>query len=169
MCALLCGAAASTSIVGPECGKGVASSGFRVFACMSGGARAGHPHPKELLVVRDDGSSVAYPAYGGFGFGVGDGEVVAVFDDSLVRVTARRLVPLVTEDELASALHRPAKSFLVMGFGRIRVDARGDVYFSASTLIRGRHGCQSRDLERLASGRIRQLRASSAPPNDVCY
>lgn len=156
-----------TVTVGPECGRGVSGPGFRVLACMSGGARAGHPHPKELLVVRRDGSSVAYPAYGGFGFAVGAGEVVASYDDELVRVTSRRLVPLVTQDEVASALHR--RTILIMGFGRIRVDARGDVYFFASTLIHGRYGCQSRYLERLPGGRIRQVWASSTPPHNVCY
>jgi hypothetical protein len=134
---------------------------------MSGGARAGHPHPKELLVVRGDGSSVAYPAYGGFGFAAGDGEVIAVRDDSLVRVTSRGLVPLVTEAGLATALH--SRTMLLMGFGHLWIDARGDIYFFASTLIRGRHGCQSRYLERVASGEIRQIRASSTPPNDICY
>lgn len=136
---------------------------------MSGGARAGHPHPKELLVVRNDGSSVAYPAYGGFGFAVGDGEVVATYDDSLVRVTSRRLVPLVTEDDVAGVLHRQPKTILIMGFGHLRVDASGDIYFFASTLIYGRHGCQSRYLERATDGTIRQIRASSTPPNDICY
>jgi hypothetical protein len=169
-----CGAAThqtavSTGKVGPECGSGVSGPGFHVFACMSGGARAGHPHPKELLVVRNDGSSVAYPAYGGFGFAVGDGEVVAAYDNNLVRVTSRRLIPLVTEDELAGALHRQTKTILIMGFGHLRVDARGDIYFFASTLIHGRHGCQSRYLERLTGGTIRQIRASSTPPNNICY
>jgi hypothetical protein len=161
--------AASAGKVGPECGSGVSGPGFQVFACMSGGAHAGHAHPKELLVVRNDGSSVAYAAYGGFGFAVGDGEVVAVHDDNLVRVTSSRLVPLVTHDELASALHIQTKTLLIMGFGRLRVDARGDIDFFASTLIRGRHGCQSRYFERLTGGRIRQIRASSTPPNNICY
>lgn len=155
--------------VGPACGSGVSGPGFHVFACMSGGARAGHPHPKELLVVRDDGSSVAYPAYGGFGFAAGDGEVVAVHNDTLVRVTGRRLVPLVTRDDLASVLHMPPQAVLIMGFGRLRVDARGDLSFFASTLIRGRHGCQSRHFERAASGTIREIRSSSTPPNTICY
>ena len=161
--------AGSTGKVGPVCGSGVSGPGFHVFACMSGGARAGHPHPKELLVVRNDGSSVAYPAYGGFGFAVGDGEVVATYRDNLVRVTSRRLVPLVSKDELAGALHRQTKTILIMGFGHLRVDARGDIYFFASTLIHGRHGCQSRYLERLTGGMIREIRASSTPPNDICY
>jgi hypothetical protein len=158
----------SVPTAGSECGGGVSGPGFHVFACMSGGARAGHPHPKELLVVRKNGSSVAYPDYGGQDVAASDGEVVASYDDTLVRVTSRRLVPLVTQDELSSALHR--RTILIMGFGRrFRVDARGDLYFFASTLIRGRHGCQSRYLERLSGGAIRQIRASSAPPNDICY
>lgn len=152
-----------------NCGRGVAGQGFRVFACMSGGVLAGHPHPKELLVVRKDGSSVGHPAFGGFGFAVGDGEVVAAYDDNLVRVTSRRLVPLVTRDGLANALHRQTKTILIMGFGHLRVDARGNIYFFASTLIHGRYGCQSRYLERLTGGRILQTRASSASPNNICY
>lgn len=163
------GSTSSTSVptVGSECGTGVPGPGFHVFACMSGGARTGHPHPKELLVVRNDGSSVAYPGYGGQELAADDGEVLAAHDDNLVQVTGRRLVPLVTQAELASALH--IRTLLIMGFGRFRVDARGDVFFFASTLIHGRHGCQNRSLERLAGGRIRQIRASSSPPNDVCY
>ena len=148
-----------------DCRSGVSGQGFRVFACMSGGALAGHPHPKELLVVRNNGSSVAFPAYGGFGFAVGDGEVVAVHDYSLVRVTSRRIVPLVSRDELASALHRQPKTILIMGFGHLRVDAHGDIYFFASTLIHSRHECENRLLERTPGARIRQLRTL---PNNTC-
>jgi hypothetical protein len=134
---------------------------------MSGGALAGHPHPKELLVVRSDGSSVAYPDYGGQDLAVGDGEVVAAHDEDLVRVTSRRLVPLVTQAGLSSALH--IHTMLIMGYERLRVDARGDLYFFASTLIRGRFECENRSLERLRGGRIRQIWASSSPPNNICY
>jgi hypothetical protein len=161
--------AASPGKPGPECGKGVAGPGFRVFACMSGGAQAGHPHPKELLVVRDDGSSAAYPAYGGFGFAVGAGQVVAVHDYGLVRVTGRRLVSLVTRKELAGALHVRTKALSIMGFGKLGIDHRGDLYFYVSTLIRGHYGCQSRHFVRLTSGRLHELWVSSAPPNNVCY
>jgi hypothetical protein len=152
--------------VGPECGSGVSGPGFRVFACMSGGALAGRPHPKELLVLRSDGTSAAYPAFRVGGFAAGDGDVVAVYDDTLVRVTSRRLVPLVTQERLASALHR--RLLLIMGFDHLRLDAQGDLYFDASILQRGRHGCQNRSLERLPGGRIRQIRGSSSPPNDIC-
>lgn len=134
---------------------------------MSGGASAGHPHPKELLVVRDDGSFVAFRAFRVGKIAVGDREVVATYDDDLVRVTSRRLVPLVTQEELSSALQ--GQKILIMGFGRLRVDARGDIYFFASTLIRGRYGCQNRSLERLSGGRIHQIWTSSSPPNNICY
>lgn len=174
--ALLCVAAACASASaaspakpGRECGNGVQGPGFRVFGCMSGGAEAGHPHPKELLVVRDDGQSIAYPAYGGFGFAVGDGRVVAVYDYRLVRVTARRLVSLVTRKELARALHVRTKAFSIMGFGKLGIDNRGEIDFYVSTLIRGHYGCQSRHFERLTSGRLHELWMSSTPPNNVCY
>lgn len=150
-----------------DCGRGVAILDFQVFACMSGGARTGHPHPKELLVVRHDGSSVAYPDYGGQDLGGGYGEVIASYHDNLVRVTSRHLIPLVTQNELATALHD--RRIRIMGFGRLRVNALGDVFFSASTLIRGRHGCQNRYLERLTEGTIRQISVSSSPPNNTCY
>jgi hypothetical protein len=153
--------------VGPECGRGVTGPGFHVFACMSGGAAAGHPHPKELLVVRRDGLSVAYPAWRVGPLAASDEEVVAGYDDKLVRVTSGRLVPLVTRQGLARALHQ--RAILIMGFKNMKVDARGDLYFFVSTLIRGRYGCQNRSLERLTGGRIRQIWASSSPPNDICY
>jgi hypothetical protein len=141
-----------------DCGRGVSGPGFRAFACESGGAAAGHPHPKELLVLRDDGSSVAYPEWGGQGVAAGDGDVVAFHDLSVVRVTSSRLVPLVTPDELAKALHvRPTA--IVWPMNHLGVDARGDVYFSPSIQIR-RSGCRNPLVERTADGKIRVIRAS---------
>ena len=141
----------------------MAGPGFHVFACESGGARVGHPHPKELLVVRSDGSSVGYPAFGGEELAAGDGEVVAVHDVDLVRVTSSRLVTLLTSIELARALH----GTLVMGISELRLDARGDVFFVASVLTRGRAGCRNPLLERTAAGTLRQVRPSTSP-NGVC-
>jgi hypothetical protein len=167
-----CGAATnrtlgSTGELGPECGSGVSGQGYRVFACMSGGADRGHPHPKELLVLRDDGSAATYRTFRVGGFAGGDGKVVAVYGDKLVRVTSRRIIPLVTPRGIASALHR--RTIFVMGYGHLRVDARGDTYFLVSTHIRGRYGCQNRSFERLTGEGLRQLSASSSPPNNICY
>lgn len=150
--------------VASGCGKSVSGEGFRVLACMSGGARAGHPHPKELLVVRSDGSSVAYPAYGGFDFAVGHGEVIATYDFNLVRVMRSRLVPLLTSGELARALHVRS----VMGIYDLRVDAHGNVYFVASVLRPRRgSGCRDALLERTAGGTLRRIRRAISP-SSIC-
>ena len=140
------------------CGSGVSGPGFRVFACESGGAAVGHRHGKELLVLRNDGSSAAYPEWGGQGVAAGDGEVVAFHDLNVVRVTSRRLVPLVTPDELKRALHVPPTAFL-WPMSDLRVDARGDVYFSPSVATPAA-GCRNPLLERTAGGPIREIRAS---------
>jgi hypothetical protein len=141
-----------------DCAHGVSGRGFRAFACESGGVAAGHPHPKELLVLRDDGSSAAYPEWGGQGVAAGDGEVVAFHDLTVVRVTSRRLVPLVTPDELARALH-VRRSAIIWPMNHLSVDARGDVVFSPSVQIR-RAGCWNPLVERTAAGQILEIRRS---------
>ena len=168
---------ASISGVGSECGTGVPGRGFRVFACESGGAQSGHGHPKELLVIRADGSSAAYPAFRLGGFAEGDGEVVATYNVGLVRVTGSRLIPLLGNGEVARALGIPR--WAIMDVYATRVDARGNVYFVASVLrepgwhathpntARSGPGCRNTLLERTADGAIRQIRASTAP-NHIC-
>ena len=150
--------------VAADCGRGVPGRGFHVFACMSGGARAGHPHPKELLVVRSDGSSVAYPAFRVGEFAAGDGEIVATYDIGLVRVTSSRLIPLLTTGELARALH--IHSTAIADVYAPKVDAHGDIRFVAS--MASRSGCQNRVLERTTQGAIHQIWASSTSRNNSC-
>jgi hypothetical protein len=132
---------------------------------MSGGASAGHPHPKELLVIRDDGSSAAYPAFRIGKFAVGDGEVVATYDVNLVRVTSSRLVPLVTSGELATALH--VQSTAIVDIYDPRVDAHGNIYFIASVLSPSHSGCRNPLLERTAGGTVHQIRSSTSR-NNIC-
>jgi hypothetical protein len=147
-----------------DCGRGVSGPGFRVFPCESGGAAAGHPHPKELLVLRSDGSSAAYPEWGGQGVAAGDGEVVAFNDLNVVQVTRSRLVPIVTPDELARVLNvRPTA--IIWPMNHLRVDARGDVDFSAS--VPSGAGCRNPLVERTAGGTIYEIRASITRSN-VC-
>jgi hypothetical protein len=137
-----------------DCGRGVSGRGFRAWACMSGGARAGQPHPKELLVVRSDGSTVAYPAYWIGRPAADDGEVVAAYNGNLVRVTSSRLVPLLTYDELSRVLHARG----IWPVGALRVDAHGGIYFRASFGSRSGKGCENRILERTSRGTVRQIR-----------
>jgi hypothetical protein len=126
---------------------------------MSGGAGAGHPHPKELLVVRDDGSSVAYPAFRIGELAVGDGEVVATYDLGLVRVTSNHLVPLLTSGQLARALH--VGSAGIWDVYDPRVDGHGAISFVASVSRRGHAGCRSPLLE-LTAGTVHQIRSSTS-------
>jgi hypothetical protein len=151
--------------VGSDCGASVSGQGFQVFACMSGGARAGHPHPKELLVFRSNGSSVSYPAFRVGEFAVGAGEVVATYNVNLVRVTSSRLVPLLTSGQLARALH--VQTTAIMDIYNPTLDEHGDIYFFASVLSPSRHGCRSPLIERAAGGTVRQMRASTTP-NNIC-
>ena len=154
----------SVPVIASDCGRSTSGRGFRVFSCMSGGARAGHPHPKELLVLRDDGSSVAYPAFRVGEFAVGDGEVVATYNVNLVRVTSSRLVPLLTSGELARALH--VHSTAIMDIYDPRVDAHGDIYFVASVLSASHSGCQNPLLE-LTVGLVHQIQSSTSR-NNIC-
>jgi hypothetical protein len=144
-------------------GSGVLGPGFQVFSCGSGGGQTADGHPRELLVVRSDGSSVAYPDYQGGDFAVGEGEVVATYDGNLVRVTSSRLVPLLTNQELLSALHiQPGADI-----GAPAVGTNGDIYFVASII--NRSGCQDRILERTTEGALRQIWGSSASRNNTCF
>jgi hypothetical protein len=92
------------AVASVDCGSGVPGPGFHVFGCMSGGGDTAYGHGPELLVVRSDGSSIGYPDHEGLDFAVGDGEVVATYDGNVVRVTSSRLVPLLMNEELVSAL-----------------------------------------------------------------
>jgi hypothetical protein len=147
-----------------DCGSGVPGPGFHVFGCMSGGGDTANGHPRELLVVRSDGSSVAYPDHEGLDFAVGDGEVVATYDGNLVRVTSSRLVPLLTNQELQSDLRLRIRA--VADIGAPTVGADGDIYFVASII---QSGCQNRILERTTGGALRQIWGSSVSRSDTCF
>jgi hypothetical protein len=150
-----------------NCGSGVPGPGFHVFACSSGGGGTAYGHGPELLVVRGNGSSVSYPDSQGGDFALGDGEVVATYDENLVRVTSSRLVPLLTSGELQSALGIQS----LADIGPPTVGADGDIYFVASVYPgRGRPpGCQSRILERTTAGAIRQIWVSSSSQRNTCF
>lgn len=149
----------SVPAIASGCGRSVSGSGFRVFSCMSGGAGAGHPHPKELLVIRDDGSSAAYPAFRTVELATGDGEVIATYDLSLVRVTSSRVVPLLTNGQLARALHvRPTA---IWDIHDPRIDAHGDISFIPSVRVPPHSGCQNPLLE-LTAGTVHQIQASTS-------
>jgi hypothetical protein len=116
------------------------------------------PHPKEILVIRADGSSAAYPAFRTAWLAVGDGEVIASYDIGLVRVTGSRLVPLLTTGKLARALH--VRPNAIWDIHDPRVNAHGDISFTPSVLYR-RSGCRNPVLA-LTGGTVRQIRPSTS-------
>jgi hypothetical protein len=89
---------------------------------------------------------------------------VAFHDLNVVRVTSSRLIPLVTPDELAQALHvRPTA--IIWPMNHLRVDRRGDVSFSPSVMRSS--GCWNPLVERTAGGKIRKIRNSITRSN-IC-
>lgn len=145
--------------VATGCGRSVSGQGFRVFTCMSGGALAGHPHPKELLVVRDDGSSSAYPVFRTAELAAAGREVVATYDLGLVRVTTSGLVPLLTQDELAKALR--VRSNAILDVHDPKIDEHGRISFVPSVLAHP--GCRNPLLEFTAAGVVRRIAPSTSP------
>jgi hypothetical protein len=143
-----------------DCAMGVVGAGFRAFACESGLG-----HPRELFVARGDGSSVAYPAHRPVGVAVHGSDIVASYDNSLVRVTSSRLIPLLTNGELVRALH----TNLIWDIVDPGTDAQGDIYFLASIENPRRTGCQSLILERTTRGTIHRLWASPTSQNTTCF
>jgi hypothetical protein len=156
-------APAATSI---DCGSGVAGPGFDAFGCTSGGGDGPEGHGNQLLVVTGNGSSVAYPEFRAGDFAASNSEVVATYDGSLVRVTDRRLIPLLTNAELLTDLRLHARA--TADIGGLTVGTDGDIYFIASILGAGT-GCQNRILERTNAGTLQQLWSSSASRNNTCF
>ena len=153
-----------------DCGSGVPGPGFHLYACSSGGGGGSDGHGPELLVVRSDGSSVAYPDNDNQSgeVAVGDGEVVVTYDGNLVRVTSSRLVPLLTSHDLVSDLHLRIRA-AISGIVGLSVSASGNLYFVASILYLNRTGCQSRILELTGRGALHQIWSSSTSKNIACF
>jgi hypothetical protein len=141
-----------------------AGTGFLAFGCESGGAAVGQPHPKELLVVRSNGSTKAYHTIGGEQdfLTVGDGQVIAVHSYSVVRVTSRTITTLVSERQLAH-FFRGAR--VVAGINGITVNSTGDVYLTAGVYLPKR-GCGALIVERTTTGALRKLWSATST---LCY
>jgi hypothetical protein len=73
-----------------NCGPSASGPGFTVFFCDSGAG-----HPKELLVLRKESTTKAYPTFGGGALASAGGEVVGVRDDAVVRVLSQSLQTVV--------------------------------------------------------------------------
>jgi hypothetical protein len=136
-----------------SCGGIVEGQGFATFVCDSGGGATAFGHPKELLVVRANGSTAAYPAYEDGPLAAGDGEVVAGYNYAVVRVTSHGISVLVSYRQLVGLV---SDSDGVAGIIGLAVDQHGDVFVVAS-LYHHKDGCATTIAERAASGALERF------------
>jgi hypothetical protein len=119
-----------------------------VFTCESGGGATAFGHPKELLVVRSNGSTAAYPAYEDGPLAAGDGEVVAGYNYEVVRVTSHGISVLLSYRELVGLV---GDSYGVAGIIGLAVGPHGDL-FVVARLYHHKYGCATTIAERAATG-----------------
>jgi len=136
-----------------NCGDITEGQGFAVFTCESGGGATAFGHPKELLVVRANGSTAAYPGYEVGPLGAGDGEVVAGHNYAVVRVTSYAISVLVSDPELVGLV---SDSYGVAGIIGLAVDQHGDIFVVAS-LYHDKYGCVTTMTERAVTGALEKL------------
>lgn len=137
-----------------SCGDLAEGQGFAAFVCESGGGATAFGHPKELLVVRSNGSTATYPAYGGQELVAGDGEVVAVHNYAVVRVTSHRISTLVSDRELDGL---SSDSPRVAAISSLAVDQDGDVFLVADLYRAHKPGCRAVILERAPTGALKKF------------
>jgi|GEM_PF-6522237 hypothetical protein len=145
-----------------NCSDVTVGAGFLAFVCDSGGGAVGEGHPKELLVVRANGSTKAYPAWRGGLLAAGHGEVIAAHNDSLVRVTSQAITTLVSDHQLDSLVSDASGVAEING---ITISHRGDIFMTAD-LYRHGGGCGAVIVERAASGTLEKLWSAASR---LCY
>lgn len=132
-----------------NCGTSASGSGFTAVFCDSGAG-----HPKRLLVLRDNGTTEAYPAFGGGALASTGGEVVAERDYAVVRVMSRRLQPVASSEALDSFFPDTAG---VAGITGLAVDRSGDVFVDANYYAAHRHRCGNAIGELTTTGQLKPL------------
>jgi hypothetical protein len=133
---------------------GVAGSGFVAYACMSGGARSGHSHPAELLVVHSDGSYKGYPDH----FSQAElmtrsarTGVLAAHNDAIVQVTATGLRTLLSATRIARLAPGAGA---IAAIDSLRVSRAGDILVRVNYHASARHGCENVSAELTARHRL---------------
>jgi hypothetical protein len=138
-----------------SCGNSASGPGFTDFVCFSGAG-----HPKELLVLRDDGTTEAYPAFNIGPITSANGEVVAARNDSVVRVMSHGLKTIASSQTL---------NRLVSGTTTIEVNGialSNDRYIFLITDQEDRKGCTATISEISSSDRVQSLWSHFSR---VCY
>lgn len=129
-----------------SCGSSASGLGFTVFICFSGAG-----HPKELLVLRDNGTMEAYPAFNVGPITWANGEVVAARNNALVRVMSHGLETIAssqTLDRLVSGTTIIEVSGIALGNGR-------NIFLTTDQ--ENRKGCTATISEMSSSGHVERL------------
>jgi len=145
-----------------DCGRaGVAGAGFTVYECGSGGGGTRYSHPAELLVVRTDGSYTGYPdafSQANLVRRSAAGEIVAAYNDSIVRIRSFALTTLVDQHRLKRLY--PGNVGLA-AINALTVNSAGDIFLRANYYASHRRGCANVRAERTAAGRVLVLGRSA--------
>jgi len=117
-----------------------------VFLCFSGAG-----HPKELLVLRDNGTTETYPAFRLGAITSANGEVVAARNDSVVRVMSHGLTTIASSQTLDGLV----SGTVIIDIGEIAISNDRNIFLTTDQ--ENRKGCTATISEISAGGRVRRL------------
>ena len=129
-----------------SCGPNASGPGFTVFLCFSGAG-----HPKELLVLRDNGTTEAYPAFRLGAITSANGEVVAARNDAVVRVMSHGLTTIASSQTLNGLV----SGTTIIDIGEIAFSNPRNIFLTTDQ--ENRKGCTATISEILSGGRVQRL------------
>lgn len=142
-------------------GPSASGLGFTAFICFRGAG------PKELLVLRDNGTTTAYPAFNIGPIASANGKVVAARNNAVVRIMSHGLETIASSQTLDG---------LVSGTSILEVDgiafsSASNIFSSTSNIFLStdqidRKGCTATISEISSSGRVQRLWSHFSR---VCY
>jgi len=129
-----------------NCGPSASGPGFTVFICFSGAG-----HPKELLVLRDNGTTEAYPAFRLGAITSANGEVLAARNDTVVRVRSHGLTTIAS----GQTLDRLVSGTTTIDIGEIAFSSDRNIFLTTDQ--ESRKGCTATISEISSGGRVQRL------------
>lgn len=139
-----------------DCGPSANGRGFTVFVCFSGAG-----HPKELLVLRDNGTTETYPAFRLGPITSANGEVVAARNDGVVRVESHGLETIASSQTLDGLVSGTS----ILDVGALALSNDHNIFLTTDQV--NRKGCTATISEISSSGRVQRLWRS--PLSRLCY
>jgi hypothetical protein len=129
-----------------SCGPSASGPGFTVFICFSGAG-----YLKELLVLRDNGTTEAYPAFRLGAITSANGEVLAARNDAVVRVMSHGLTTIASSQTLNGLV----SGTTTIDIGEIALGNDHNIFLTTDQ--ENRKGCAATISEISSSGRAQRL------------